>query len=110
MGGGSRPPHVSEHGVLTQISIFLHYYLGFIFLFNIIVNFEKNQIQKTLKQKVGSGLRGSGPYTKRIPSELACWVLKYGIMVGNFQGIFLNFQIIFQFLLYTHFMSPIGGS
>ena len=73
-------------------------------------NFEKNKIQKTLKQKVGRGLKGSGPYSKKIPSRLACCGLRYGIMIEHFQGYFLNFLIIFQFSLYTHFMSPTRGS
>ena len=65
-----------------------------------VTNFEKYEIKKTLKQKVSRGLRGlraSGPYTKSIPSKFGCWVLRYGLMVENFQGIFLNFPTIFQF-------------
>ena len=65
---------------------------------------------RTIKQKVGAGLRGSGPYSKRIPSKLANWVLRCGIMVENIQGVFLNFLIIFQFSLCTHFMRPNQGS
>ena len=53
---------------------------------------------------------GSGPYCKRIPRKLTCWILRYGIMVKKNQGIFLNFPIIFQFSLYAHFMSPTRGS
>ena len=75
-----------------------------------IVNFEKYEIQKTLKQNVGRGLRGSGPYSKRILSRLACWGLRYGIIAESFQGYFLNFLAIFQFSLYTHVMSPTLGS
>ena len=56
------------------------------FLLNIIVNFEKYEIWKTLKQNIGRGLRGLGPYYKRIPSKLAGWVLRYDIMVKDFQG------------------------
>ena len=66
-------------------------------------NFEKYEIQNTLKQKVGRGLRGSGPHSKRIPRKLTGWILRYDIVVENF-------LIIFQFSLYTHFMSPTWGS
>ena len=73
-------------------------------------NLKKYEIQKSLKQKVGRGLRGSGPHSERIPRKLTCWVLRYGIMVQNFQRIFSNFPIIFQFSLYMQKLTPTWGS
>ena len=101
-GGGN----VSEHGV--KLAFFYTTTLDE-FLFNIIVNFEIKEILRTLIKKVGRGLRGSGPYSKRISRRLTHLVLRYGITVENIQGIFLNFLIIFRFSLYTHLMCPTRG-
>ena len=58
------------------------------FLLNIIVNFEKYNLETSqTKCRKGCGLRGSGPCSKRIQSKLPCWVLRYGIMVKDVQGI-----------------------
>ena len=49
-------------------------------MFNVIVNFEKykNLEKSQTKGRKGSegGGGGSGPYSKRIPIKLTCWVLK----------------------------------
>ena len=102
------PPHSSEQGVQTQISIFLHYYLGSIFAY-IIENFEKYEIYKTLKQKVGRDLRGSGPHSEKVPRKSTLWVLRYGIIVENLQAISLNFQLFFSFHYTLILCLPLGA-
>ena len=71
------------------------------------LNFEHCGI--LVKQKVGRGLRGSGPHSKRIPRKLTCWILRYDIMVENSKRFFLNFPIIFSvFIIHSFYVSHSG--
>ena len=73
---------------------------------HIIKNFEKYEIYKTLKQKVGSDLRGSGPHSGENPKKIDMLDFEIWHYGGKFSGNLPEFSNYFSvFILHSFYVS-----
>ena len=66
------------------------------------------KLRKHSQSKSRKGLRGSEPYSKRIPIELTCWVLTYDIMVEKNSGNFPEFSNFSVFIIHSFYVPHSG--